>query len=101
MSDSPAIESPIGATVMAMTAAAFAHSSLPDREMMLARIAAMAAMGAPALSYTINVGAAVESGITLEDAKGLLVAIAPVIGTARTAQATVAISEALGIELAV
>jgi hypothetical protein len=83
-----------------MTAAALEQCDLADREIMVARIAALAAVGAPALSYTLNSGAAASSGLTLDDAQGILVAIAPIIGTARTVAATSAIAEGLGIAIA-
>jgi len=36
---------------------------------MLVRIAALAAVGAPPLSYAVNVGAASSTGLTVEDAQ--------------------------------
>jgi hypothetical protein len=68
---------------------------------MIARIAALAASGAPALSYALNTGAAAEAGLTLEEARGVLVAVAPVIGTARTVAASEEIAEGfrLGVAL--
>lgn len=83
-----------------MTAAALEQCDLADREIMVARIAALAAVGAPALSYTLNTGAAASSGLTIDDAQGILVAIAPIIGTARTVAATTAIAKGLGLAIA-
>jgi hypothetical protein len=85
--------------MLAMTAASFERCDLADREIMMVRIAALAASGAPAISYAVNTGAAAESGLTLEDAQGILVAVLPIIGTARTAAATEAIAEGLGLAL--
>ena len=42
-----------------------------------------------------------ESGVTIEDVQDVLVAVAPIIGTARTMSAAVNISEALGVAIAV
>ncbi len=67
---------------------------------MIARISALAAMGAPPFSYAMNTAAAAESGLTLEDAQGILVAVSPIIGTARTVAATTAIAEGLGLAIA-
>jgi hypothetical protein len=86
--------------MLAMTAASFERCDLPDREIMIARIAALAAAGAPAISYAVNTGAAAGSGLTLEDAQAILVAVLPIIGTARTAAATEAIAEGLGLGVA-
>ena len=41
------------------------------------------------------------SGLTLEDAQGALIAVAPIVGTARTVSAATAIAEALGLALAI
>jgi hypothetical protein len=83
-----------------MTAASLERCDLPDRDIMMARFAALAAVDAPPISYTLNAGAAAGSGLTIEDAQGLLVAIAPIIGTARTVSAAAAITEGLGLAIA-
>ena len=79
-----AAETPVLDVLAAMTAVSIESSSLDNRELMLGRIAALASVDAPAMSYLMNVGAAVDSGITVEDVQGLLIGIAPIIGTART-----------------
>jgi hypothetical protein len=100
VSYTPVPDTPLADSLVAMTAASLERCDLPDREIMLVRIAALAAVGAPAVSYTLNAGAAVESGVTLEDAQGILIAAAPVIGTARAVAAAAAITEGLGLALA-
>jgi hypothetical protein len=95
--NSQAHETPITGAMLAMTAASFERCDLADREIMMVRIAALAASGAPAISYAANTEAAAVSGLTIEDAQGILVAILPIIGTARTVAATEAIAEGLGI----
>ena len=67
---------------------------------MLARIAALAAVGAPPASYLVNAGTAVDAGITLEDVQGVLIAVAPIVGTARVVSAAGNIARALGIAVA-
>ena len=52
-------------------------------------------------SYLLNLRAAADAGLTLEDAQGALVAVAPIIGTPRTVSAAGAIAEALGLALAI
>jgi hypothetical protein len=101
MSYTPVPDTPIASSLIAMTAAALEQCDLADREIMVARIAALAAVGAPPVSYYLNIGAAASSGLTLDDAQGILVAIAPIIGTARTVAATSAIAEGLGLAIAV
>jgi hypothetical protein len=100
VSYTPVPDTPIASSLLAMTAAALEQCDLADREIMVARIAALAAVGAPPLSYSLNTGAAASTGLTLDDAQGILVAIAPIIGTARTVAATSAIAEGLGLAIA-
>jgi hypothetical protein len=100
VSYTPVPDTPVGTSLIAMTAAALEQCDLPDRDIMVARIAALAAVGAPPLSYALNTGAAASSGLSLEDAQGILVAIAPVIGTARTVAAASSIAEGLGLAIA-
>ena len=51
---------------------------------MVARIAALAAVGAPTFCYTLNAGVAAATGLMVDDAQGIPVAVAAAIGTART-----------------
>ena len=84
-----------------ITAVSIAAGTLPAREHMIARIAALAAVGAPAASYLLNAGTAVEVGVTLEDVQGVLVAVAPIAGTPRIVSAAANIAKALGFAIAV
>lgn len=88
-------------TLAAITAVAVDNSDLEPRELMIARLAALAAVGAPPLSYLFNAGPAVDVGITLEDVQNLLIAIAPIIGTPGTVVAASNIEEALGFAVAI
>ena len=49
----------------------------------------------------MNLGLAVDTGVTLEDVQGVLVAVAPIVGTARVASAAGNITEALGFVVAI
>ncbi len=93
-------ETPLLDTIAEMTAASIENCSLEPRELMLARIAALAAAGAPPISYLLNAGTASDAGVTLEDVQGVLVAIAPIVGTARTVSAAGNITRALGFAIA-
>lgn len=84
-------------TLAAMIAISIERSGLPDRELMIARIAALVASGAPAASYALNIGVAADVGMTLEDVQNILIAVAPIVGTARAATATVNIGRGLGL----
>jgi hypothetical protein len=55
-------------------------------------------MDAAPVSYLINLGLAAEVGVTLEEAQGTLIAIAPVVGSARVASAAGNVLRAFGLE---
>jgi len=93
-------DTPLLDTLAVMTAASIEASNLEARELMLARIAALAAVGAPPASYLANAGTAVDIGITLEDVQGVLIAVAPIVGTARVVSAAGNIARALGFAIA-
>ena len=96
-------DQPVMTALAEITAVSVLHGSLPAREHMLARLAALVAVDAPTASYVMNVDTAAETGITVEDVQGLLIAVAPILGTARIVSAAARITEALGfvIELAI
>ena len=68
---------------------------------MLVRIAALVAVDAPTISYLMNLEAASELDIDAEQIRGVLAAIAPIVGTARVASATGKIVEALAVAIEV
>ena len=92
---------PLLETLLAMTAASVERANLVDRELMLVRLAALAAVDAPASSYLLNLGAAVDVGLTFEDVQGVLIAIAPIVGSPKVVTAAGTIAAALGIALAI
>ncbi len=85
-----------------MTAASIDASGLDLQSFMLVRLAALVAVDAPPASYLLNLGAASELGIDEEQVRGVLAAVAPIVGTTRVVSATGNIARALGfaIELA-
>ncbi len=92
-------DTPVLDTLALMTAASVDACDLEDRELMLARIAALAAVGAPPVSYLLNAGTAVDAGVTLEDVRGVLIAVAPIVGTARVMSAASNLTRALGFAI--
>jgi hypothetical protein len=89
---------PVAETLAAMTAVSLeVGGSLSPREIMIARVATLAAVDAPAASYVFNVGAAAEVGLTLDDVQSILVAVAPVVGTPRVVAAAAQLIEGLGL----
>jgi alkylhydroperoxidase/carboxymuconolactone decarboxylase family protein YurZ len=95
-------QAPVLDLLAEMTAASVAASSLDAQTLALVRVAALVAVDAPAVSYLLNLGAAAELGIDGDQVRGVLTAIAPIVGTARVASATGKIVDALdvGIEIA-
>jgi len=94
-----ATETPLLDLVKEMTADSLEFTTLEARDVMLARIAALVAMDAPPASYLLNLGAASEIGMEAEEVRGILTAIAPIVGTPRVVEAAGNIVEALGIAL--
>jgi hypothetical protein len=94
-------DTPVLDTLADMTAASIERSNLEGREHMIARIAALVAVDAPPASYLMNAGTASDVGITLEDVQGVLVAVAPIVGTTRIVSAGANIARALGFAIAV
>ena len=90
-------ETPVLDLLTSMTADSIDASSLDERSMMLVRIAALVAVDAPPASYLLNLGAAGETGVDEEQVRGVLAAVAPVVGTARVASAAGNIARALGV----
>ena len=92
-------ETPVLDLLARMTADSIATSGLDAETLLLVRIAALAAVDAPPVSYLLNLAAASEVGIDPERVRGVLAAIAPIVGTARVASATGKIVEALAVEI--
>ena len=97
----PTTETPVLDLLQSMTADSIAASSLDLETLALVRIAALAAVDAPAVSYLLNLEAASEVGIDGEQVRGVLAAIAPIVGTARVASATGKIVDALDVAIEV
>ena len=84
-----------------MTADSVAASTLEPETLMLVRIAALAAVDAPPVSYLLNLAAARDVGLDADQVRGVLAAIAPIVGTARVASATTKIVDALDVAIEV
>jgi Carboxymuconolactone decarboxylase family len=94
-------DTPVLDTLTDMTAASVDHNILSPREYMLARLAAMIAADAPPISYIATAPAVTESGMTLEDVQGIMIAVAPVVGAPRVMAAGGHILRGLGLAIAV
>ena len=94
-------ETPVLDLLASMTADSLEASSLDAETLMLVRIAALVAVDASPASYLLNLGAASELGMDAEQVRGVLAAVAPIVGTARVASATGSIVAALGVAIEV
>ena len=92
-------DAPVLEALIEINAASLARTELDDRSLMLVRLAALAAVDAPASSYLLHLGPAVDAGLTAGDAEDVLVAVAPIVGTPRTAAAAAKIVAALGLAI--
>ena len=92
-------ETPVLDLLAGMTASSLEASSLDPGALLLVRIAALVAVDAPPASYVMNLGAAAEVGVTVEQVQGVLAGVAPIVGTARVVSAAGNIMRGLGIVL--
>ncbi len=93
------IETPILDLLAGMTADSIEASNLDPQTLMLVRIAALVAVDAPPASYLMNLGAASELDVDAEQVRGVLAAVAPIVGTARVVSAASKMMRALALEL--
>ena len=96
-----AADTPVLDLLARMTADSVDATSLDAETMMLVRVAALVAVGAPPVSYLLNLEVAGEIGMDPEKLRGVLAAVAPIVGTARVAAATGNIVRALAAEIEV
>ena len=93
-------DTPVLDLLARMTADSLEASNLDPKSLMMVRIAALVAIDAPPVSYLLNVGAAADSGLVMEDVQDILIGVAPIVGTARVAAAAGNIARALGFAIA-
>jgi hypothetical protein len=99
MSETTLSDTPVLDLLAEMTAASLDASSLDAQSIAMVRLAALVASEAPAVSYGLNLAAAGEVGLDADDIRGVLAAIAPIVGTSRVAGATGRIVVALGVAI--
>ena len=96
MADKPVLD-----LLARMTADSVEVSSLDPQSLMLVWIAALISVDAPPASYLLNLGVGSDVDIDGEQVRGILAAVAPIVGTARVASATGNIARALGVAIEV
>ncbi len=92
-------DTPVLDTIASMTLDSVERCGLDPHTLLLVRLAALAAVDAKAISYLMHVEAGVAAGVTVDQVQDVLVAVAPIIGTARVMSASVEMSEALGFAI--
>jgi 4-carboxymuconolactone decarboxylase len=92
-------DAPVLETVFAMHLDALERSGLDPETYVCVRLAALVAMDAAPMSYAITFAAASDAGVSVEKAQSVLVALAPLVGTARiTAAAGAILRAAMGAD---
>jgi 4-carboxymuconolactone decarboxylase len=88
---------PVLDTVFHMHLASMESCDLDARTFHLVRLAALVAADAPPASYLVHLPMAADAGVSLEDAQGVFVAIAPLVGTPKVTAAAGNVLRALGM----
>jgi len=94
-------EAPVLEALTDINAVSIARTELDPATLILVRVAALVAVDAPAASYLMHIGPAMESGLKVEDIQDVLVAVAPITGAPRVLAAAGRITEALGVAIAI
>ncbi|MHA6793880.1 carboxymuconolactone decarboxylase family protein [Pseudonocardia bannensis] len=94
-------DAPVLERLVMMNLDSLQASGLDATSYFLVRLAALVAIDAAPVSYLINLGLAADAGVTLEQAQGALIAIAPVVGSAKVASAAGNILRAFDAAMAV
>jgi 4-carboxymuconolactone decarboxylase len=101
MSELSTSDTPVLDLLGKMTADSIEASSLDPQTIALVRLAALVASDAPDVSYAMNLAIAGDLGLTVDDVRGVLTAIAPIVGTSRVVAATARIAAVLDVALEV
>jgi alkylhydroperoxidase/carboxymuconolactone decarboxylase family protein YurZ len=83
--------------LVAVNAASMEASGLDPETLMMVRIAALAAIDAPSVSWRANLEVAAEADLSIEQVRGVLTAVAPLVGTAKFISAVGKVRQALGL----
>ncbi|TCC63337.1 carboxymuconolactone decarboxylase [Kribbella pittospori] len=101
MSTPSASDTPVLDLLANMTADSVQASSLDPQTLMVARLAALVASDAPPASYALNLAVGSDVGLDADGVRGVLTAIAPIVGTSRVVAATGRIVEVIDVAIEV
>jgi alkylhydroperoxidase/carboxymuconolactone decarboxylase family protein YurZ len=90
-------DAPVLETLADINAVSLARTELDAQTLLMVRIGALVAVGAPPASYLMHIGPAIESGVTVEQVQDVLVTVAPITGAPRVLTAASNIAQALGV----
>jgi hypothetical protein len=94
-------ENPLLDTIIGINAVSLANLDASLEAVLLVRLAALVAVDAPPSSYLVTFRAAEGTLLELEDARNVLIAVAPIVGTPKVIDAAANIAQALGLALAI
>lgn len=94
-------ENPLIDTVVGINAVSLANVDARLEGVLLVRLAALVAVDAPPASYLATLRAADGTMLELEDARNVLIAVAPIVGVPRVISAARNLADALGFAIAV
>jgi hypothetical protein len=94
-------ENPLLDTIIGINAVSLANLDASLEAVLLVRLAALVAVDAPPSSYLVTFRAAEGTLLELEDARNVLIAVAPIVGTPKVVNAAANIAQALGLALAI
>jgi len=94
-------ENPLLDTIIDINAVSLANLDASLEAVLLVRLAALVAVDAPPSSYLVTFRAAEGTLLELEDARSVLIAVAPIVGTPKVVNAAANIAQALGLALAI
>jgi hypothetical protein len=93
--------SPLIDTIRTMTYSSMENTTLVDRERVLVRVACLIATDASQSSYLHNLAGPSAPALTAAEVEAVLVAAAPLVGTARILVAAERIAEATGYPISI
>jgi hypothetical protein len=94
-------ENPLLDTIIGINAVSLANLDASLEAVLLVRLAALVAVDAPPSSYLVTFRAGEGTLLDLEDARNVLIAVAPIVGTPKVVNAAANIAQALGLALAI
>ncbi len=94
-------ENPLLDTIVGINAVSLANLDNSLEAVLLVRLAALVAVDAPPASYLATLRAAEGTLLELEDARSVLIAVAPIVGTPKVIAAARNLADAIGFEIAI